>query len=572
MRGVSASSLAPFTGATLCRTEKADRRSIGPSMRRIACGLCAAALLWPVATLAQVPPSTARSADSEAPPATAPVIIDGVMLFHVRGVSALPAQERARLVAGRIAAFAQDRALAPDALQAVERADRTELVAGPHRLMAVVEADAALEGVARSVLAGVYRERIEQAVTSFRAERTREALLRSSGYALAAAVALMAVLVTLRFAFRRLEALLDRRFKARVRDLQIQSFRFLQAEQLWAGLQMLRHLAFWLLVLAAVFVCVDFVLRLYPWTREFGQQAAATVLEPLAIMGCGLVAAIPGIVFLAMLFVITRYVLTIIRLFFDAVAKGTVKLATFEAEWAWPTYRLIRLLVVALAVVVGYPYIPGSSSDAFKGVSLFLGVIFSLGSTSIMANILAGYTMTYRRAFQVGDRVKIGAHAGDVIDVRLMVTRLRTLKNEEVVIPNSVILNGEVMNYSRSARDQSVILHTTVGIGYETPWRQVEAMLLTAAGRTPDLMREPPPFVLQQALGDFCITYELNVHCKEPHRMPALYSKLHQNILDVFNEYGVQIMTPAYVADPPQPKLVPKEQWHLPPAPKGTVG
>jgi small-conductance mechanosensitive channel len=278
------------------------------------------------------------------------------------------------------------------------------------------------------------------------------------------------------------------------------------------------------------------------------------------------VAAIPGIVFLAMLFAITRYLLKIIRLFFDAIAKGTVKLATFEAEWAWPTYRLIRLMVLALAVIVGYPYIPGSSSDAFKGVSLFLGVIFSLGSTSIMANILAGYTMTYRRAFRVGDRVKIGAHVGDVVDVRLMVTRLRTPKNEEVVIPNSLILNGEVTNYSQAARDQSVVLHTAVGIGYETPWRQVEAMLLAAAERTPGLMREPPPFVLQQSLGDFCITYELNVHCNQPQQMPALYSRLHQNILDVFNEYGVQIMTPAYVADPLQPKVVPKEQWHLPPA------
>jgi small-conductance mechanosensitive channel len=149
-----------------------------------------------------------------------------------------------------------------------------------------------------------------------------------------------------------------------------------------------------------------------------------------------------------------------------------------------------------------------------------------------------------------------------------MVTRLRTLKNEEVVIPNSLILNGEVMNYSQSARDQGVLLHTTVGIGYETPWRQVEAMLLAAAERTPGLLREPPPFVLQQSLGDFCITYELNVHCDDPHRMAQLYTKLHQNILDVFNEYGVQIMTPAYEADPAQPKVVPKEQWHLPPAPK----
>jgi small-conductance mechanosensitive channel len=432
--------------------------------------------------------------------------------------------------------------------------------------MTVVNADASIEGVARSVLVTVYRARIEQAVASYRSERTRQALLRSSGYALGAVAALAVALAALGFAFRRLQALLARRYKARVRDLHIQSFRFLQAEQLWSGLQALLRLVYWLLMLSAVFVCLEFVLGLFPWTRAFGLRLGAIVLEPLAVMGRGLTAALPGVVFLAILFVITRYILKIIRLFFDAIARGAVKLATFEADWAWPTYRLIRLLVIALAVVVGYPYIPGSSSDAFKGVSLFLGVIFSLGSTSIMANILAGYTMTYRRAFRVGDRVKIGDHVGDIADVRLMVTRLRTPKNEEVVIPNSVILNGEVVNYSQAARDQGVILYTTVGIGYETPWRQVEAMLLEAAQRTPGLLKTPAPFVLKLALGDFCVTYQINVYCDQPQQMGILYSVLHQNILDVFNEYGVQIMTPAYEGDPAQPKVVPKDQWYAAPA------
>jgi small-conductance mechanosensitive channel len=513
----------------------------------------------------------APAVDTEAVHAAAPVTIDGTELFRVRGVSGLPAAERASSIAGRIEAFARDEALAPNAVKTVESADRTELAAGRHILMAVVDADAQLEGVTRSVLAGVYRTRIEQAVTSYRSERTRAALLRSSGYALGAAVALAAVLVALRFAFRRLHALLDRRFKARVHDLHIQSFRFLQAEQMWSGLQALLRLAYWLLVLGAVFVFLEFVLGLYPWTRGFGRSLAAIVLEPLTIMGRGMVAALPGIVFLAILFAITRYILKIIRLFFDAIARGTVKLATFDADWAWPTYRLIRLLVVALAVVVGYPYIPGSSSDAFKGVSLFLGVIFSLGSTSIMANILAGYTMTYRRAFRVGDRVKIGDHVGDIADVRLMVTRLRTPKNEEVIIPNSVILNGEVVNYSQSARETGVILHTTVGIGYEAPWRQVEAMLLQAAERTPGLLKAPAPFVLKLALGDFCVTYQINVYCDQPQQMAQLYSALHQNILDAFNEYGVQIMTPAYEGDPAQPKVVPKDQWYAAPA-RGPAG
>jgi small-conductance mechanosensitive channel len=315
-----------------------------------------------------------------------------------------------------------------------------------------------------------------------------------------------------------------------------------------------------------LYVYLHFVLSLYPWTRQFAERLLTLLLNPLVTMGTALLAAVPNLVFIAVLVVVTRYLLKLTRLFSEAVAQGTVTISGFDREWASPTYRIIRLLIIAFAVVVAYPYIPGSESAAFKGVSIFLGVIFSLGSSSIIANLIAGYTMTYRRAFRAGDRIKVSDFIGDVTDVRLMVTHLRSLKNEEIIVPNSLILNSHVINYSSLARQQGLILHTTVGIGYETPWRQVEAMLLMAAERTPGLLRQPPPFVLQQALGDFCVTYELNVYCDEPAAMYRLYTELHRHILDVFNEYNVQIMTPAYVRDPEQPKVVPKEQWFAEPA------
>ncbi len=222
--------------------------------------------------------------------------------------------------------------------------------------------------------------------------------------------------------------------------------------------------------------------------------------------------------------------------------------------------------MIAFALVVAYPYIPGSSSAAFQSISIFLGVMFSIGSSSFIANIIAGYSMTYRRAFRLGDRIQVGEVFGDVSEIRLQVTHVRSVKNEEMVIPNSTLLNSTVVNYSALARSRGLILHTTVGIGYETPWRQVEAMLLLAAERTEGLAREPAPFVLQKSLGDFCVVYEINVPCDAPAQMAVLYSRLHRNILDVFNEYGVQIMTPAYEGDPEQPKVVPKEQWWTAPA------
>jgi small-conductance mechanosensitive channel len=255
-----------------------------------------------------------------------------------------------------------------------------------------------------------------------------------------------------------------------------------------------------------------------------------------------------------------------IRLVFDALERGTLQLSGFQPEWSLPTYKIVRFAWIAFGVVVAYPYMPGSQSDAFKGVSIFVGVLFSLGSSSAIGNVIAGYMLIYRRAFRVGDRLKIGDVTGDVTESKLQVTRLRTVKNEEVIIPNSTILTSEVTNYTALARTKGLILHTTVGIGYETPWRQVEAMLLLAAERTPGLRSSPPPFVLQRSLGDYAVNYELNVYTDRADLMLDLYHELHRRILDVFNEYGVQIMTPSYMADPSQPKIVAPSDWHLAPA------
>jgi small-conductance mechanosensitive channel len=193
-------------------------------------------------------------------------------------------------------------------------------------------------------------------------------------------------------------------------------------------------------------------------------------------------------------------------------------------------------------------------------------VVFSLGSTSFVANIIAGYTMIFRRAFRMGDRISVDKFEGYVTEMGVSVTRLRTPKNEIVVLPNSLLESSSLVNYSALAREQGLILHTTVGIGYETPWRQVEAMLLQAAARCSGIVQAPKPFVLQTALGDFCVTYELNAYCDAPENIAKLYTDLHRHVLDVFNEYGVQIMTPAYESDPQTPKVVARDQWYAAPA------
>ena len=496
---------------------------------------------------------------------TAPVVIDGTTLFSVMGYTGLTAAERARAIADRIVGFARTDD-PPEALTAVDTGEYSQIMAGQTRIMILVDREVAIVGMSRGVAAEIYLARIRQAVAQFRRDRSPEALGRAAGTGAVATLVFGVVVIVTFWLYRRLRRAVESRYRARVKDLEIKSFQVVRAERLWLGVTAVLRLAWAAAAIAATFLYLDYVLVLFPWTRALGLALTSMLVGPLRVFGEGVLGLVPNAIFLTVVVVITRYLLKLLKLFFDGVASGRVKLEKFDPDWANPTFRLVRLLVMAFAIIVAYPYIPGSQTEAFKGVSLFIGVVFSLGSSSFIGNMVAGYSMTYRRAFRVGDRVKIGEHLGDVEHVRLMVTHLRTLKNEEVVVPNSAILNSEILNYSTMARTRGLILHTTVGIGYETPWRQVEAMLLEAVARTPGLLKDPAPFVIHKGLGDFAVTYEINAYCDDPHAMMPLYTELHRQILDVFNEYGVQIMTPAYEGDPAQPKVVQKSDWYLAPA------
>ncbi|HEU4525428.1 MAG TPA: mechanosensitive ion channel family protein [Gemmatimonadales bacterium] len=530
-------------------------------LRRIALLLCTAIQLGQA-------PATAQDTDAAqaGEPAVAPVILDGDTLFSVRGVSSFPAERRAARIASAIRDFAADRAVPTQSLVVEEQALGSVLTAGGQRVMAVVDADAELEGVSRSLLAEAYRQRIAEAAAEYRREREPAALWRSLARATMATLGTILGLWLAARALRRLRSALDRRYRARVSSLQIQNFEIVRAEQLWQALHRAINVVAVVVALVALYLYLDYVLVLFPWTRSLGQNLFAVVLRPLTTLGNGAVRYLPDLVFLAVLALFTRWLLKLGRLFFRRVADGTIALSGFDPEWALPTERILRLLLIAFALVIAYPYIPGSGSEAFKGISLMLGLVFSLGSSSVISNVVAGQSLAFRRAFKVGDRVKIGEHTGEVTEIRLLTTFLRSPKNEQIVIPNSNILNSDVVNYSTLASQSGLILHTMVGIGYETPWRQVEAMLLEAAARTPGLLREPPPFVLQKALGTFAVDYEINVYCDNTRGLLLLYTALHRNILDVFNEYGVQIMTPAYEGDTEQPKVVPRENWYLAPA------
>ncbi|MDX2475592.1 MAG: mechanosensitive ion channel [Candidatus Krumholzibacteria bacterium] len=499
-------------------------------------------------------------------PATAPVIVDGRVLFHLRTIPGSPATERANDIEKRIAKAARDKAVSPDSLRVVPDEFGSALVVEGHVIVLITEADAEAQAFTVELYAGICREKVRKAIQDYRRDRESGLTLKNVGLAVAMGVLLVLVLVVLIRLSGRVERMFGQRYRRKVEEVQSRGFQLVSTERIWWLMRAATSGARVVGVAILVYAYLQWALELFPWTRLFGRNLLELVREPVRAIILGFVGYLPEMVFLIILAFVGRWSLGILRKFFDAIGHGTIVLNEFDAEWAMPTFRIARVFVIALFAVVAFPYIPGSGSEAFKGVSLLLGVLFSLGSSSVVANMVAGYTMIYRKAFRIGDRIHVKEFRGDVVAMRQLVTVLRTPKNEEVVLPNSDVLNNPITNFSAMAREGKLRLHTTVGIGYEVPWRQVEAMLLMAADRAEGFNKELPAYVLQKSMDDFCVVYEINVHCDNAQRMARLYTALHRCIQDVFNEYGVQIMTPAYEGDPQTPKVVPPENLYDAPA------
>ena len=509
------------------------------------------------------------SADAAAFPESAPVHLEGREIFRVQGaIKGYTPEMRSRAISERILRLARSPLAHVDSIRLVDTDISTDVVLGDLHLFSVFDQDALAAGRERTALASDYAKAVRAAIEEYRTARSAKRIAWGLMWTVVATVILALTLALLGRGLRGVLAAIERWIALREEGIRKRSKELLAPARLKSALGGLARAARLLLVLVAVYAYVHIVLGLFPWTHRFAATLFDLVIGPLHSMGVAFLKSLPGLAFITVLYFVMRAVLKFASFFFDEIGAGRITIQGFYPEWAKPTFNIVRILAIVFAVVVAYPHIPGSSTDAFKGVSIFIGVLVSLGSTSAVANLVAGIILTYMRAFRVGDLIEVGNQRGMVTEMAILATHMRTPKNVEITIPNATVLSSHMTNYSTHSKDRGLILNTSVGIGYDVPWRQVHAMLLSAARQTRDVLETPAPFVLQRELEGMCVRYELNAYCDKPDRMLQIYSELHRRVLDVFNEHGVQIMTPSYEADRPEPAVVPKERWYASPAKK----
>ena len=482
-----------------------------------------------------------------------PVMLDNQELFTIRqGIGSFSAQERAKSITDRIEKIADDDVLSPEDLTIkIDPEDKNpSIILGDTVIATITSKDAKLHAVSQEVLAERALAKIKAAIVRYRQERQPDNLLKDAVLTVSATLATVLIFWVIIFISSRVFPQIQRLITSLVPGVVFQNFEIISSQTI--GIFSLRVLQFirTLIILTILYFYLTFVLRLFPWTRKFGDGFLQYFFSALEVVSQEIAKYLPNIFIILLIIFITHYLLRAIKPFFTGLERENLVINGFYPDWAKPTYNLLSLLIIALAIVIAFPYLPGFNSPAFQGVSVFLGVLFSLGSTSAIANVVGGIILIYTRSFQLGDKISIGDVIGDVIEKGLLVTRIRTPANRIITIPNSSLLNTNVINFSVSQREfkQPLILQTTVTLGYDLPWRKVHATLKEAALATQFIVSEPAPFVLQTSLDDFYVSYQLNAYTDHPNKMVYIYSELHQNIQDKCNEVGIEIMSPHYKA------------------------
>ena len=497
-----------------------------------------------------------------------PVLVANRQIIILRGpIAGYTGRERAQAAIERI-----DHALDLDSrptLTAEETPHGTRVMLGRTLAFIVTPVDIdAQAGETTQLIAQASIQRLEQAISERREQRMPSYLAWSAAFA-AAATVLYGALLWLIF---RLNGWIGGRLSASAAThsgkLHLGGLRLFDAGHVFRFTRRILSLVAWIVAIVFGSAWLSLVLARFPYTRPWGEQLENRLLGLVTELLLAIAGAMPGLVLALVIFLIARTIIRIAAIFFDQVERSDRRLGWIDPDTVKPTRRIFSFVIWVFALAIAYPYLPGAQTEAFKGLSVLVGLMVSLGASSVIGQAFNGFILMYSRAYRAGDYVRVGENEGTVVTLGTFVTRIRTGLGEELTLPNSTVMAAAIRNYSRVTPGASV-LDAQITIGYSAPWRQVHAMLEEAARRTAEVAATPEPFVRQTALSDYYVEYRLIAYTQltDPVKRAEALSRLHGNIQDVFNEHGVQILSPHYMVDPKEPAVVPKERWHLPPAP-----
>lgn len=458
-------------------------------------------------------------------------------------------KERADAVNRRIEKLGSDITFNKNSLKVVNAETSEDIVLDEVIIMSITESDALWNNTSKEELANQYLEKINEAVLKYKEETDYVNLAIKIGLAILVLFIIVALIKYISKLFEWTAVKIQSQKDKRIKGIKIKNYSLFDAERQISVLLLINKVVKWFIILVAIYITLPILFSIFPWTEHFASTLFGYILNPIKKILLSFWNYLPDLITIIVIIVVFRYILRGIRFLRDEVARGNLVLNGFYKDWAEPTYQIIRVLLLAFMFVVIWPYLPGSDSPIFKGVSVFLGFLFTFGSAGSLSNVMAGIILTYMRLFTIGDRVKIGEVSGDVIEKSLLVTRIRTSQNEIISVPNSTVMNSHTVNYSSDASVKGLIIRCTVTIGYDVPWKTVHTSLIDAALRTELVLKDPLPFVFQAGLQDFYVAYDLHAYVRDANRQGYIYSKLYENIQDVFNERGIEIMSPHYRAE-----------------------
>jgi small-conductance mechanosensitive channel len=463
-------------------------------------------------------------------------------------IGSFSAKERADAISKRIAELKDNVVFDKKSLSIDATESNIDIVFKDKTIISITENDAIWNGTTKQKLAEEYKKIITNSVLKYKSETSFGTLLKEIGLALLVILILVLLIVYLKKFFRWTAKKIEEQEGKLIQGIKLKNYVLFDAKREISVLLSINTLLKWVFIGICIYIVLPILFNIFPWTQDFSKTLFGYILNPLKKMTTSLWHYLPNLITIIVIVVVFRYIIKGIHFLKDEVEVGNLQLSGFYPDWANPTYQILKVILYAFMFVLVFPYLPGSDSPVFQGVSVFLGFLFTFGSAGSLSNVIAGLVLTYMRLFRIGDRVKIGDVVGDVIEKSLLVTRVKTIKNEIISIPNSTVMSSHTINYSSETGSVGLILHSTVTIGYDVPWKKMHQTLIEAADRTTLLLKEPKPFVLQTSLDDFYVSYQINAYTKEANKQAAIYSELHQNIQDCCNEVGIEILSPHYRA------------------------